>query len=138
MKSVLTAAALAFGICLGEAALPQLKVSENKRFLVTTGNKPFFYLGDTAWELFHRLNREQADAYLKDRAAKGYTVVQAVVLAELDGLKDPNPYGHTPLADNDPLKPNEKYFEHVDWVVDRAAEHGLVVGMLPTWGDKWN
>ena len=38
------------------AQVPQLKVSENKRFLVTADGKPFFYLGDTAWELFHRLN----------------------------------------------------------------------------------
>jgi hypothetical protein len=118
--------------------LPRLKVSENKRFLVSADGKPFFYLGDTAWELFHRLTREEAEKYLKDRAAKGYTVIQAVVLAELDGLKDPNPYGHTPLADNDPLKPNEKYFEHVDWVVNKANELGLYVGVLPTWGDKWH
>ena len=39
----------------------RLKVSDNRRFLVTADGKPFFYLGDTAWELFHRLNREEAD-----------------------------------------------------------------------------
>jgi hypothetical protein len=119
------------------AAPPPIKVSENKRFLVADG-KPFFYLADTAWELFHRLNREQAEVYLKDRAAKGFTVVQAVALAELDGLTDPNPYGHTPLVGNDPTKPNEKYFEHVDWVVKKANELGLYIGLLPTWGDKWH
>lgn len=117
---------------------PRLKVSENKRFLVTEDGRPFFYLGDTAWELFHRLDREQAEKYLKDRAAKGFTVIQAVVLAELDGLHAKNAYGQTPLADDDPTKPNEKYFGHVDWVVDKAAELGLFVGMLPTWGDKWH
>jgi uncharacterized protein DUF4038 len=37
--------------------LPRLKVSDNKRFLVQEDGKPFFYLGDTAWELFHRLTR---------------------------------------------------------------------------------
>ncbi len=120
------------------ASPPRLKVSDNQRFLVTADGKPFFYLGDTAWELFHRLDREQAEKYLKDRADKGFTVIQAVVLAELDGLRDPNPYGHTPLIDNDPARPNAKYFEHVDWVVNKAAELGLYVGMLPTWGDKWN
>lgn len=115
-----------------------LKVSGNRRFLVQADGKPFFYLGDTAWELFHRLNREEADRYLQDRAAKGFTVIQAVVLAELDGLTVPNPYGHLPLRDNDPTRPIEEYFQHVDYIVNRAAELGLVIGMLPTWGDKWN
>jgi len=115
-----------------------LKVSDNKRFLVYEDGEPFFYLGDTAWSLFHRLNREDAEKYLRDRAAKGFTVVQAVVLAEIHGLTAPNPYGHLPLIDNDPTRPNEKYFEHVDWIVKKAREVGLFIGMLPTWGDKWN
>ena len=118
--------------------LPRLRVSDNRRFLVTEQGRPFFYLGDTAWELFHRLNREEAERYLANRAAKGFTVIQAVVLAELDGLRDPNPYGQTPLKDNDPTQPNEPYFEHVDWIVAKANELGLFLGMLPTWGDKWN
>lgn len=118
--------------------LPRLKVSENRRFLVQENGAPFFYLGDTAWELFHRLNGEEAERYLKDRAAKGFTVVQAVVLAELDGLRVPNAAGHRPLHHDDPLQPDEEYFRHVDWIVDRAAELGLYIGMLPTWGDKWN
>ena len=119
-------------------AAPRLKVSDNKRFLVKEDGTPFFYLGDTAWELFHRLNREEAELYLRNRAGKQFTVIQAVVLAELDGLNDPNPYGHTPLRDNDPTKPNEDYFKHVDFIVNKAAELGLYIGMLPTWGDKWN
>ena len=116
----------------------RLKVSKNRRFLAREDGSPFFYLGDTAWELFHRLNREEADLYLRDRAAKGFTVIQAVVLAELDGLHTPNPYGQTPLLGDDPTKPNDAYFRHVDYVVDRAASLGLMIAMLPTWGDKWN
>ena len=36
----------------GADALPKLKVSENNRFIVTEDGAPFFWLGDTAWELF--------------------------------------------------------------------------------------
>jgi hypothetical protein len=115
-----------------------LKVSDNRRFLVHDDGSPFFYLGDTAWELFHRCTLNEADHYLRDRAAKGFTVIQAVVLAELDGLHTPNMRGDVPLIDDDPTRPNEAYFEHVDTVVDLAASLGLHVGMLPTWGDKWN
>lgn len=120
------------------AATPRLRVADNHRFLVYEGGQPFFYLGDTAWELFHRLNREETERYLKDRAAKGFTVIQAVALAEFDGLTVPNAYGQLPLQDRDPLQPNEEYFRHVDWVVQRANALGLYIGLLPTWGDKWN
>jgi hypothetical protein len=125
-------------------ALPRLKVSGNRRFLVAENGEPFFYLGDTAWELFHRLNREEAERYLKDRAKKGFTVIQAVALAELDGLNDPNPYGHRPLVNNDPTQPDVKegrdndYWDHVDFIVSKGESLGLYIGFLPTWGDKWN
>ena len=116
-------------------ATSQFTVSNNKRYLLRDG-KPFFWLGDTAWELFHRLSREEADEYLKRRSEQGFTVIQAVVLAEFDGLHVPNPYGHTPLLNDDPTKPNESYFQHVDYIIDRAATYNLVIGLLPTWGDK--
>lgn len=116
----------------------RLKVSDNRRFLVTGEGKPFFWLGDTAWELFHRLNREQAAHYLQTRAAQGFTVIQAVALAEFDGLNAPSAYGEKPLIENDPARPNEAYFKHVDFIVAEAAKLGLTMGFLPTWGDKWN
>ena len=116
----------------------QLKISDDKRHIVFENGIPFFWLGDTAWELFHRLDREEADMYLQNRADKGFNVLQAVVLAELDGLNDPNPYGNRPLMDNDPSKPNDAYYEHVDYIVDKANTLGMYIGMLPTWGDKFN
>lgn len=118
--------------------LPRLEVSDNKRFVVTDENQPFFWLGDTAWELLHRLTREETERYLRNRAARRFTVIQAVALAERDGLQTPNAYGERPLVDNDPTKPNEAYFAHVDWVVAKANALGLYIGLLPTWGDKWN
>jgi hypothetical protein len=125
------------------APVPKLQVSEDHRFLVTSSGQPFFWLGDTAWELFHRLTREEATQYLENRVRKGFTVIQCVVLAELDGLKSPNAYGHLPLMENDPTRPDVKegpandYWDHVDFVIAKAASLGLYVGLLPTWGDKW-
>jgi hypothetical protein len=113
-----------------------LRISVNHRFLMYADGTPFFYLGDTAWELFHRLSLRDAERYLEDRRKKHFSVIQAVVLAEFDGLKTPNMQGATPLVGNDPAKPNEAYFRHVDAVVDMAQQKGLFIGMLPTWGDK--
>lgn len=114
----------------------RLRAADNGRFLQHADGTPFFYLGDTAWELFKRLTREEAAAYLENRRAKGFTVIQAVVLSEFDGLNTPNAYGHKPLWDNDPAKPNEDYFKFIDEVVNIAYEKGLFIGLLPTWGDK--
>jgi len=117
-------------------ALGQLRVSADRRYLETAEGKPFFWMADTAWELFHRLNREDAALYLKTRAGQGFNVVQAVVLAELDGLTVGNAYGEAPLVDRDPSRPNEKYFAHVDWVIAEAGRQGMYVALLPTWGNK--
>jgi hypothetical protein len=86
--------------------------------------------------LFHRLTIEESVAYLDNRSRKGFTVIQAVILAELDGLNTPNAEGQRPLIGNDPARVNEAYFRHVDKVIDLARERGLYIGLLPTWGDK--
>jgi hypothetical protein len=123
----------------------KLKVSENKRFLVKEDGNPFFYLGDTAWELFHALSRNEVDWYLETRQKQGFNVVQAVVLSEHDGLRVPNAYGRRPLMpageDFDPAKPDIEgpysYWDHVDYCLKNAAEKNIFIGFLPTWGDKY-
>ena len=127
--------------------LQPLKVSDNHRFLVQEDDTPFFWMGDTAWELFHKLTREDAETYLKIRAGQGFNVIQAVALSEFDGLKVSNAYDRSPLLKNeaglfDPDLPDlagpYSYWDHVDAVIDLAAEHGIYCALLPTWGDKYN
>lgn len=135
----LTLSALIFLVTYGFGQATRhgpLKVSDNNRFLVHADGTPFFWLADTAWELFHRCDRTEADFYLKKRKEQGFNVIQAVALAEIDGLNAPNSYGERPLLDNDPNRPNDNYFRHVDYIIDRADKLGLYLALLPTWGDK--
>jgi len=127
--------------------LKKLKVSENRRFLVYEDGTPFFWLGDTAWELFHKLDREEAELYLSNRAERKFNVVQAVALAEDDGIVAPNAYGRVPLIKNeegkyDPSMPDlsgqYNYWDHVDFIIEKAEEYGIYIALLPTWGDKYN
>ncbi len=127
---------LFMSITLFVNAIAQLRVSPNNRYLQNNDSTPFLWLGDTAWELFHRLDREEATHYLETRKEQGFTVIQAVVLAENDGLRVPNAYGQQPFDNLDPNRPNELYFQHVDFIINKANELGLVMGLLPTWGDK--
>jgi hypothetical protein len=111
----------------------KLKVSANGRYFVDQNGKPFFYLGDTCWLLFQRATREELDEYLKDRESKGFTVIQAYVLR---GLGKQHPDGNsslldvTPFIDRDPTRPNEEFFRNVDYVINRANELGLVMGLV--------
>src|SRR6516164_4969200 len=111
----------------------KLKVSANGRYFVGQDGKPFFYLGDTCWLLFQRLNRDEVEEYLKERAAKGFTVIQAYVIRGL-GKRHPDGngslLGESPFLDRDPTKPNEAFFRNVDYVINRANELGLVIALV--------
>lgn len=124
-----------------------LRISENRRFVSYEDGTPFFWLGDTAWELIHKLSREEVDEYLLHRAGLKFNVIQTVILAECNGLSTGNAYGRLPLKQNadgkyDPELPDtdgvNHYWHHVDYVIDRAASLGLYVALLPTWGDKFH
>ncbi len=116
-----------------------LRVSANGRYLTYTDGSPFFYLGDTGWMIFKRLYRSEVDLYMADRAAKGFTVIMAPIMPwQARGVTEPNVYGHTPLHNNDPTRPNESYFQHVDYVINKAESLGMYFGLLPAWGDKVN
>jgi hypothetical protein len=138
LVAVLTSGSTARGAGLQEASERsvkglRLKVSPNGRYFVDQDGKPFFYLGDTAWLLFQRLDRQEVEEYLKDRVAKGFTVIQAYVLRGLD-IRHPDGttslIGEKPLIDRDPARPNEAFFKNVDHVINRANELGLVMGLV--------
>ena len=117
-----------------------LQVHKNNHYLIYEDGTPFFWLADTAWQLIHDLNKQQVDKYLSNRADKGFTVIQTVILAELDGLNKPNAYGHFVLQDKDPTKPIVKdgqdndYWDQIEYILLKAQKLGLHVGLLPTWG----
>ncbi len=98
--------------------------------------KPFFWLGDTAWLLFQKLTFEEALVYLENRREKGFTVVQAT-LVHKDGYR--NRAGSPALLGDDFRHPNpdtapNAYWPQVRRVVDAAAEKGIMMALLPSWG----
>jgi hypothetical protein len=103
--------------------------------------RPFFYLADTAWTLFGRLRPDEAEDLFRDRAAKGFTAVQACVFRDLFEPNTPNVAGIRPFeteADMRAVRMNPAWLEQVVATTRAAARHGLVMALLPTWGDKWN
>lgn len=149
ITAILLALIFAFGACTPKVkkeekkGLPALKVSENHRYLVDENGEPFFWLGDTGWLLFTKLNREDAEKYLTDRANKGYNVIQVMML---HGLGVKNAYGDSALIKQNVAHPaitegkdvadttQYDFWDHMDFVIDKAAEKGLYVGLVPVWG----
>lgn len=131
-----------------ENVIQPLKVSESGRFIVKADNSPFYWLGDTAWELFAKLDKEEADYYLRTRSEQGFTIVQAVALAELDESESKgNAYGRRPLLLDDYGHPNPaqpdlsgdySYWAHIDYIIHQANAYGLYVALLPTWGNRFH
>ncbi len=123
----------------------RLKADPTGRILIHEDGRPFFWMGDSCWELMHRSTREEVDRYLADRAAKRFNVIQTVAVAEFGGIDQPNRYGHLPFEkteiypDGDMGTPrirpglNDDYWDHVNYIVDRAAEHGIYVCYVVTW-----
>ena len=123
----------------------KLKVSDNGRYLQNEDGKPFFWLGDTGWLLFSKVNREEADKYLTDRVDKGFNVIQVMVLHSLN-VK--NIYGDSALIGQNVATPlvtdgnafedttQYDYWDNVDYVVDNAAEKGIYIAMVPVWGSN--
>jgi len=120
----------------GPRALPRIFVHPDGHYLAGADGSPFFWLGDTAWQLIQEATREECSYYLQTRARQGFTVIQAVVLAEFGGVKEPTTTGLLPFVNGDPRRPNGSFFDSVVEVVDEAARHELYVALVPAWGDK--
>jgi len=135
--------------CTGEQTnrpVPDLKISQNQRYFVTDSGKPFFWLGDTAWLLFKNLTRDQAAQYLEDRSEKGFNVIQVMVIQT---VRDPTDvYGDSAFYNHNVARPRVTpgnnpddslqydYWDHLDYVIDLAAEKGLYMALIPVWGSN--
>ncbi len=136
----------ALGIVIPRPAWPlQVKMVEvvpgaKKAYLVDREGTPFFYSADTCWFLTFEASDEDLVAYFQDRAAKGITVVQCMILPWAR-TGDDTWQGEYPFEDQQFDKPNERYFQHVDIVVEAARAHNITLCMALVWsgccGEGW-
>jgi hypothetical protein len=112
-----------------------LRVSENHRYLIAQDGTPYFLQGDAAWSLIANLTKEEAVQYLQNRKAKGFNALLVNLLEHKFAKNAPkNVYGEAPFPNmSDWSVPNEKYFEHADWVIRQAAANGQVVLLAPVY-----
>ena len=123
-----------FALSAGAPRAAGLSVSSNKRYLLRDG-EPFLYLCDSGWDVVMMCDRDEADEYLTDRANKGFNVIMTILIGWKPHRDERNAYGEPPLIDKDPTRPNGKYFQHVDYIIDKANSLGMLVAIAPSWSD---
>ena len=96
----------------------------------TAGGKPFFWLGDTAWALLGKLDREETVRYLDARHAQGYNVIQTVAIFPQAGADRPI------NGDVGSVDRHGEFWDHLEFVIDAAAQRGMYLAIHPVWGDK--
>jgi hypothetical protein len=108
-----------------------LKISANRRYFVDQNGAPFLIHGDAAWSLISGLSNAEAESYLEDRRRKGFNaLIVNLIEHKFRGPRDR--HGEEPfLVRGDFGTPNEKYFEHADWVIRKAGEKGILVILAP-------
>ena len=130
----------------GESAAPEvsafvpgakfpLDFVEGNRYLVDADGKPFLLHGDSAWSAIAELTREEAEQYLEDRRQRGFNAILVNLLEGQFASQAPrNAYGAPPFTvENDYSTPNETYFLHVDWLIAKASEKGILVLLVPSY-----
>lgn len=112
-----------------------LKTIKGSRFF-WQGNRPFFWLGDTAWLAAEKLTREEIDTYLLNRKEKGFRVIQTVAIHHFPAV---NYYGRNAFTDNNPELPDtegqDSYWSVLDYMIEKADSLGIYIALLPHWGN---
>lgn len=112
-----------------------LKVSGNQRYLTYGDGDPFFWLGDTAWEITWKSRPDELQRYLDDRQAKGFNVVQVVAMSHqrLEEFGVQNRTGEPFFLNQDFSTLNPRYFDYLDTIITSANAQGLAVALVPLW-----
>ncbi len=124
-------------LCAGPSPTPSasspypIRVGPDHRHVVDQAGAPFLIQGDAPWSLISGLTREEEEQYLENRRQKGFnTIMVNLIEHQFHGPVDR--YGEGPFTTpGDFSTPNEKYFEHADWVIRKAAEKGIQVLLAP-------
>ncbi len=113
------------------AGTGSIAVSDNGHYFLDKNGKPFFWQGDTEWELFRYLTAKDANALLAERKKQGFNVIQVIVngvFPEWGAMAGMKPWkGMKAWRDDNPLTPDEDYFSKVDSIVAYADKINIIL-----------
>ena len=112
-----------------------LAIHGSGRYLVDASGNPWQIHGEAAWSLIADLSQADTELYLEDRRQRGFNAVLTSLIEHFFTQNAPrNNDGDVPFTvDGDFSTPNEAYFAHADWVIQRAAEKEILVMLVPAY-----
>jgi Protein of unknown function (DUF4038)/Domain of unknown function (DUF5060)/Putative collagen-binding domain of a collagenase len=111
-----------------------LRVSGDRRYMTYADGAPFFWLGDTAWNGVLKADAPSWDEYLRDRAAKGFNVVQYVTTQWRTAAG--NADGRAAFYGRERIEIDPVFFQWMDERVDAINDHGLVAAPILIWAHE--
>ena len=132
MKLILCFLFLSLTNCYAQQLAFPLKASENKKYIVDANNKPVFLKGCATWRIGYNVSIKEVRQFLADRKMKDYNTLLVQISPDYDGGGNvPNVYGERLFHGADVSKPNEKFFLHVDSVLQVCNEMNFAVILFP-------
>ncbi len=135
----------------------KLQVCQVNPHLLETANRvPVFINNYTAWQVLKKGSREEITEFFKLLKNNKFNMVSTVILTDNIDIpydNDTSYYGRLPFYSNSSGDPNPldpiittgntlgkkgqyDYWDHLNFTIDVAAENGMYICLLPTWG-KW-
>ncbi|MCC6353233.1 MAG: DUF4038 domain-containing protein, partial [Verrucomicrobiae bacterium] len=106
--------------------MTSIKISPNGRYFLDSAGAPFFWLGDTQWQLTRDVPLPDVHEILRVRKKQGFSAFQVMLTGVGEGLL-PNVEGQKPWLNDDPATPNDAFFRHADKVIAAAGEVGMIL-----------
>lgn len=126
-----------FVVLNGLPYLFPLSVNASGRYLEDVQGRAFLIHGDTPWSIAAQLVESEIDAYLDDRAAKGFNVILFNAIEHNFTSQSPayrNASGADPFTSMTQFHLlNEDYWQRVDYIVNGCLTRNIAVLMNPAY-----
>lgn len=108
-------------------------LSRDGKYLVNTiTNKPVFITGESAFSLVGQLSNADIETYFADRESRGFNITWIAAVDDTYSNHPPqNALAQVPFDGPPFTNMNEAFFQHLDFVIQRAAAHHITVLLNP-------
>ena len=114
----------------------RVRAQRGEPFLRHADGTPFFWMGDTAWNGVLKSREDDWSAYLDDRSAKRFNVIQFVATQWLSAAG--NADARLAYSGANPITIDPQFFRWMDARIDTLNDRGFLGAPVIAWAATWN